>query len=57
MREQVGGWTHLHVAHARPAIAGFGLAPVIAAARGAACHGGEGRRERRVERAARHGAT
>ena len=70
--EQVGGWMHLHVAHARPAIAGSGLAtalpanrdgdccrsaPVIAVARGAACHGGEGRRERRVERAARHGAA
>ena len=31
MREQVGGWTHLHVAHARPAIAGFGLATALPA--------------------------
>jgi len=31
VREQVGGWTHLHVAHAQPAIAGFGLATALPA--------------------------
>ena len=31
MREQVGGWTHLHMAHAQLAIAGFGLATALPA--------------------------